>query len=239
MRWLVGPGGVWRRRRRATGQKWAGECRRRLLLSARPSEPTRAALRHRQLASPGALRGRPTPGPAALGRSQARAPLAPLGPECGRRCAPWGPGGSGLGRRESGEVGVRRTALLPSGLARGWGGGWGAFIPSRLPTPPSPRSARPETAAAGAGMPGPSAPTGWGRGPSLSRPWARPCVPLARAPASFLSPPSFPSSPRRLGQGCVAFVFLSPHLRRPRGCRGLAPPSPRFSPSLSSYKNGR
>ena len=86
---------------------------------------------------------------------------------------------------------------------------------------------------------GPSAPTGWGRGPSLSRPWARPCVPPARAPASFLSPPSFPSSPRRLGQGCVAFVFLSPHLRRPRGCRGLAPPSPRFSPSLSSYKNGR
>lgn len=152
---------------------------------------------------------------------------------------PGGPAGRALGAGSPARSACAARPFCPPALPGAGAGGWGAFIPSRRPTPPSPRSARPETAAAGAGMPGPSAPTGWGRGPSLSRPWARPCVPLARAPASFLSPPSFPSSPRRLGQGCVAFVFLSPHLRRPQGCRGLAPPSPRFSPSLSSYKNGR
>lgn len=241
LRWLVGPGGVWRRRRRAKGQKWAGECRR------RPSEPTRAALGHRHLASPGALRGRPTPGPAALGHGQARAPLAPLWAQsAGGGVRPGGPAGRALGAGSPARSACAARPLCPPalpGVGAGWGAGVGRVHP--LPAPKAPwsplrpprdggsrcRNARP----LGAHRVGPGsvplAPVGSALRAAGSR--------TRFLPLSSLLPVVTPPP----GPGLCGFRVPLFTPQAPAGVPGTSrpppPASPRFSPSLSSYKNGR
>lgn len=156
---------------------------------------------------PRVLRGCPQPRPAPLGRGPARATPAALGLGCRGRGTPWGPAGK-AGCRGPGEVGGRRTvsALRPS-----WGGG--ALTAAQRPFPaavapfpalPAQRWQQVQEA------PGPSAPTGWGRGRSLSLSSARLCVGLARAPVSFLSPSLSLVVTRLLRRGrCGSHVPLS------------------------------